>query len=155
MAHIHELIDFVVNAYIVNNDRVLLIFHKKLQRWLCIGGHIELDEDPEEALLREIKEECGLEVEILAQKPEGNFRENKFLYTPNYIDSHKLNPDGKHRHIALTYFCRALSDKFTLAKDEHEDIRWFREDELDDPKYDVLDSVKFLSKAALKALSKN
>ena len=65
MPHIHELIDFVVDIYIVYKDKVLLIHHKELKKWLPIGGHIELDEDPEEALFREVKEECGLEIEVL------------------------------------------------------------------------------------------
>jgi len=60
MAHINEKIDFTVEAFVVHNQRVLLIFHKKLQRWLPLGGHIELDEDPEQALFREVKEESGL-----------------------------------------------------------------------------------------------
>ncbi len=58
MAHTHELIDFIINIYIIYKGKVLLIYHKKLDKWLPIGGHIELDEDPEEALFREVKEEC-------------------------------------------------------------------------------------------------
>ncbi len=47
MPHIHELYDFVVSAFIVHRGRVLLIYHKKYDEWLPIGGHVELDEDPE------------------------------------------------------------------------------------------------------------
>ena len=50
MPHIHDLIDFTVDVFIVNNQRVLLIFHKKHNMWLQIGGHIELNEDPDEDL---------------------------------------------------------------------------------------------------------
>lgn len=150
MAHIHNLIDFVVNAYIVHDGNVLLILHKKLQRWLPIGGHIELDEDPEEALLREIKEECELEVEVLAEKPAEKFVKHKFLFRPSYLDIHKLNPDFKHRHIALNYFCRTSSDEFALNKEEHDNIRWFSAVDLDDPKWKLGDEVKFLAKKALK-----
>ena len=57
MAHIHEKIDFVSTAIIVHRDKVLLVHHRGLKLWLPVGGHIELDEDPEEALFREIKEE--------------------------------------------------------------------------------------------------
>lgn len=46
MPHIHPLIDFTVGAFIVNNGRVALIHHKELKKWLSVGGHIELDEDP-------------------------------------------------------------------------------------------------------------
>lgn len=70
MAHIHEKIDFTVSAYIVhpNLDKILLVHHKKFNGWLQIGGHIELDEDSDMALMREIEEECGLKVELLAKK---------------------------------------------------------------------------------------
>lgn len=57
MPHIHDLIDFTVAAYIVNNGKVALVNHLQLKRWMPVGGHIELNEDPEEALFREIKEE--------------------------------------------------------------------------------------------------
>ena len=78
MAHIHELIDFVANAFVVYDNKVLLINHKKMKRWLSIGGHIELNENPEEGLFREIKEECGLDVEIIGQKP--NIKSSEFNF---------------------------------------------------------------------------
>ena len=43
MAHIHEKIDFTVAIFVVQEGRVLLIHHRKLDRWLPLGGHIELD----------------------------------------------------------------------------------------------------------------
>ncbi|MCX6709315.1 MAG: NUDIX domain-containing protein [Candidatus Woesearchaeota archaeon] len=52
--------DLVVSAYIFNQDKVLLIHHKKLNLWLPVGGHIDKDETPDEAILREIKEETPL-----------------------------------------------------------------------------------------------
>jgi hypothetical protein len=42
MAHIHERIDFTVAIFVVHADRVLVIHHRKLDRWLPLGGHIEL-----------------------------------------------------------------------------------------------------------------
>ena len=53
MAHLHEKIDFTVSLFIVEKGKLLLIHHRKLDRWLPIGGHIELDEDPEQAEYRE------------------------------------------------------------------------------------------------------
>ena len=66
MPHSHDLMDFTVEAFVVYAHRVLLIDHTQLQTWLPLGGHIELDEDPEQALFREIREERGLEVDILS-----------------------------------------------------------------------------------------
>ena len=148
MAHIHELIDFVVNIYIVFEDKVLLIHHKKLDRWLPIGGHIELDEDPEEALFREVKEECGLEIEVLAERPSIQSEETKFLPSPTFLDIHKISQS--HRHIALCYFAKAKSDKVVLNKEEHNEIRWFSEAELDNPAFNLTPAVKFYAREALK-----
>ena len=50
-------IDLVVTGYIFDeNGRQLLIHHNKLNMWLPPGGHIEANETPDEALVREIKE---------------------------------------------------------------------------------------------------
>jgi ADP-ribose pyrophosphatase YjhB (NUDIX family) len=141
MPHIHELMDFTVVAFVVHNNRILLIYHKQLKQWLPLGGHIELDEDPEQALFREITEESGLEVEILAQKPAQQFAGRKFLYPPVYLDVHPIT--ATHHHIGLVYFATAASDEVTLAADEHEAIRWFSEAELHDPAFDIQPDVLF------------
>ena len=52
------------SAWVVNKNRtkVLLIHHKKLDKWLQIGGHIEeLDQTIAQTVLREVKEESGLQ----------------------------------------------------------------------------------------------
>jgi len=69
MAHIHDKIDFTAAIFVVQDHKVLLIHHRKLNKWLPLGGHIELDEDPEQAALREAKEESGLDVELLGERP--------------------------------------------------------------------------------------
>lgn len=69
MPHLHEKIDFVSSVYIVNGDAVLLRKHDKYKMWLPPGGHIELDEDPSEAAIREAKEEVGLDVTLSGITP--------------------------------------------------------------------------------------
>lgn len=147
MPHIHEHIDFVVTAFIVYKGKVLLVFHKQLQKWLPIGGHIELDEDPEQALFREIQEECGLEVEILSSKPDIGNEGRKPLLTPNYLDIHRIGET--HSHTSLTYFARAKSDTVKLAEREHEDIRWFSEADLENPEFQIQEDIKFYVREAL------
>ena len=152
MPHIHELYDFTITAFIVNDlEQVLLVNHPKYNMWLPIGGHIELDEDPEQALCREIAEESGLTVTILASKPVLQSPGTKFILTPNYIDVHEANPP--HKHISLTYFALAKSSDFTKSA-EHDEIRWFTEKELTDAKYNLSPSIIFYSKAAI-SLAKN
>src|SRR3989344_4246010 len=110
MPHIHELIDFTVAVFIVHDSKVLLVMHKKQQKWLPIGGHIELHEDPDEALAHEIAEECGLEVEMLTTKPKIPGDHRKSLFTPNYMDIHEVNevynPGPHHKHVGLKKFAK-------------------------------------------------
>jgi 8-oxo-dGTP pyrophosphatase MutT (NUDIX family) len=113
-----------------------------------MGGHVELDEDPEETLFREIQEETGLEVEILADKPASSPYDRKFIYAPRYMDVHDANPP--HKHIGLIYFAKAKSDKHTLSA-EHSEIHWLSNEDLAKPEYDLSDSVKFLCREAIKA----
>jgi len=151
MAHINELFDFVVVAYIVYQDKILFIFHKKLGRWLPIGGHIELNEDPDEALFREVKEECGLEIEVLSDKPNLESSGTKFLYTPAFLDVHDISET--HKHIGLYYFAKAKSDKFKLNGEEHNDIRWLNREDLDSPEFNLTPAIKFYASEALTKLS--
>lgn len=149
MPHIHELIDFTVDVFIVYNNKVLLIFHKKHDRWLQIGGHIELNEDPDEALFREVEEECGLEIEIIGKKEQNiEVKGTKFLYAPRFMNIHDINET--HKHIGLIYFAKAKSDKFILSEREHKDIRWFTKEDLDAPEFNLNEGVKFYAKEALK-----
>ncbi|MDP2967221.1 MAG: NUDIX domain-containing protein [bacterium] len=147
MSHIHDLIDFIVNIFIVYENKVLLIYHKQLDKWLPVGGHIELDEDPEEALFREVKEECGLEIEVLSKKPAIESEGTKFLYTPSFLDIHKISET--HKHIGLICFAKTKSDKFIFNKEEHKDIRWFNEEDLEKPEFNISPAVKFYIKEAL------
>lgn len=148
MPHIHEKYDYTITVFIVYGNKVLLVNHPRYGKWIPMGGHIELDEDPEEALYREIKEETGLETEILAERPSVVSPGTKFLPTPNYMDVHEANPP--HKHISLTYFAKAVNDNHVLS-DEHDDMKWFTAEELEDPVYNLSASVKFY---AVKALEK-
>ncbi len=149
MPHIHEKIDFTADCLIVFENKVLLIFHKKHKIWLQIGGHIELNEDPEEALLREVKEECGLDIGIIGEKqPKFEVVGTKFLYPPTFMNIHKVS--DTHKHVGLFYIAKAKSDKFIHNKEEHDDIRWFSEEDLDNPEFKLSESLKFYAKEALK-----
>ncbi|MBI2285314.1 NUDIX domain-containing protein [Candidatus Saccharibacteria bacterium] len=148
MPHIHEKYDFTVAAFIVYRAKVLLVNHPRYGMWLPPGGHIELDEDPDEALRREIKEETGLEnVEILSPKPSFSDAGRKALFTPHYLDVHEANPP--HRHIALVYFGRTADNKH-IKSDEHTEVEWFSVAELEKSKYKIPSDIIFYSKEAIK-----
>lgn len=48
-------------ALVVRAEKILMIKSLHLNRWELPGGGIEKDETPEEAAIRELKEECGLD----------------------------------------------------------------------------------------------
>ena len=151
MPHIHELFDFTASAFIVHEDRILLIHHKKLDSWLQIGGHVELDEDPDDALMREIQEECGLEVEVLCEKaPCSNSETTKPLWQPSFINVHWIN--DTHRHIDLGYVCRAITTEPTLEVGAAHDIGWFTLEEV--KRLNTFDNLKELAEAALDIAAK-
>ncbi len=150
MPHIHDLIDFTIAAYIYHGDKVLLVKHKKYGgKWLAVGGHIELDEDSDQALLREIEEESGLlarDISILSSKPAsgviGDPVKVKALYPPAFMDIHFTNVEGTHRHLNLIYFVQSRSNAVTLT-DEHEALRWFGEEELEAAAFGLTPGVKY------------
>lgn len=155
MAHIHEKIDFVNVAYIVHKNKVLMIHHNTLQMWLPVGGHIELDEDTDEALFREIKEETGLskkDLEFIDNRPGIKSGTTKFLLVPQHMNIHKIKTLPGHRHILLVYFVRSGTNKVKLKKDEHSVIKWFSVQDL--KKTRMKEDVRYCGIEALRILGK-
>jgi 8-oxo-dGTP pyrophosphatase MutT (NUDIX family) len=148
MPHIHEKIDFTVAIFVVQGDRVLLIHHRKLDKWLPLGGHIELDEDPEQAALRETKEESGLDVELIGERPPTTGPGTRALIGPRFLDIHRIN--DTHEHIGMIYLARPKGGQTTLAAEEHHDIRWCRAAELDQLQPPISDAVKWYALEAIK-----
>ncbi|MCL4365845.1 NUDIX domain-containing protein, partial [Patescibacteria group bacterium] len=98
---------FTATAYIaakINKEyKVLLHKHKKHGFWLGIGGHIEKDENPVEAVLREVKEEANLEIVLLTDKLL-KIEDVKELVCPAAILEEQLSAiknEPAHKHIDL------------------------------------------------------
>ncbi|HUC01570.1 MAG TPA: NUDIX domain-containing protein [Candidatus Paceibacterota bacterium] len=152
MPHIHEKVDFVTDIYIVNKGRVLLRKHDKYHVWLPPGGHIELDEDPPQAAIREVKEEVNLDIELVPAAPLKQFDDAKTVLTPRFIDRHRINET--HEHVDFIYFATSKSDVIKQGNREiSDDIRWLTSAELDDPALGIKERVKYYAREALKALS--
>ncbi|HEY9175230.1 MAG TPA: NUDIX domain-containing protein [Verrucomicrobiae bacterium] len=147
VAHIHEKIDFTVAIFVVQAGKVLLIHHRNLDRWLPLGGHIELDEDPEQAAVREAKEESGLDVELLGERPPTTGPGTRALIAPRFMDIHRIN--ATHEHIGLIYWARPKSGTATLAPAEHHAIRWCASEDLDQLSPPMSNAVKWYCRKAL------
>ena len=97
---------FTASALVIFNRHVLLAFHKKLGVWLYPGGHIEDNETPHEAVVREVKEETGLDVEVIGEKDDGladHGNDISALYTPYAVLCERV---GDHYDNDLIYLCK-------------------------------------------------
>ena len=141
MGRNNKIKEFVVEGYVIKDNSVLLVYHKKIGMWLPPGGHIEKHETPEEALVREIKEETGLEVEIINQvKPDKKFSV-RLLYQPTHIQLEDIK--GTHYHIDLIYLCRVKGGELH-SNQEIEDLRFFDIEEIN--KFDnIPEEVKYFA----------
>jgi 8-oxo-dGTP pyrophosphatase MutT (NUDIX family) len=121
---------FTATGFVVDGDRTILHWHKKLQTWMPPGGHIEEEEEPIEALLREIEEETGFRAEVVTDFATGPFDYPRQIPPPRVIlleDIGGPNPD--HQHIDLIYFCRSLGPTGAAGDKDHVQ-RWVSEGEL-------------------------
>ena len=150
MPHIHEKIDFTVAVFIVQDGKVLLVHHRKLNKWLPIGGHIELEEDPEQAALREAFEESGFEVELVGERPPTTEPGTRALISPRFLDIHRIS--DTHEHIGMIYFARPKNGAMTLAEAEHHDICWRSGEELDRLDPPMSGAVKWYCRKAIEEL---
>ena len=152
MAHIHEKIDFTVAIFVVHDAKILIIHHRKLDKWLPLGGHIELDEDPEQAALREAKEESGLDVEIIGERPPTTSPGTRALIAPRFLDIHRIT--DTHEHIGMIYWARPRNAAdVVLATAEHHDIRWCSAEELDKLQPPMSNAVKWYCSKAIEEVS--
>lgn len=128
MPHIHEKIDFTVEVFIVYEDKVLLRMHDKMKIWLGPGGHIEPNEDPTEAALREVKEEVGLAVELVGGTRIGSGHDD--LLPPVAINRHHITP--QHEHVSLIYFATSTNDVINPEQEEDrsDECRWCTQKDL-------------------------
>lgn len=155
MSHIHDKIDFTVEVFIVHKNTILLRKHDKYKMWLSVGGHIELDEDPNEAAIREVKEETGLDIKIAGEiMTFADAVDYKELIPPRALNRHKIN--GTHEHVTMIYFATANENKVVQGETEiSDDTRWFTREELDNPDNSIRESVRYWAKNALDELSSN
>ena len=152
MPHIHEKIDFTVEVFIVYKNKVLLRMHEKYHRWLSVGGHIELDESPIEAAIREVKEEVGLDVIISGNLPPVEDESDyKHLIAPRYFGCSYVN--DTHRHMTFVYFATSETDVITESVYDHEkkcETRWLTKEELES--MDLRPNILFYATKALEEL---
>lgn len=123
---------YCASAYTIDfeNKKVLLMYNKKLNKWLQPGGHIEGKETPEETAIRETFEETGIKIKIIGP----SFDNEKFqpIATERYI-----NKVGDMIDIQFL----AIPETNNLSNDEDNKTMWFSIQDLENEK-DISDEIK-------------
>ena len=114
-----------VGVVIVCNGRILLEKRKNEPgkgKWSIPGGLVELGEEVEQTVIREVKEETGLEVE----KPEHI----------DVVSNLEMDEKGriKYHFVIIDYFVKLKGGKLKASSDAAE-LRWVEFDEVE--KYDL------------------
>ena len=119
---------YTASAFIIQNQRVLLLKQKKWPLyWVMPGGHVNDDELPHEAIIREVLEETGLKIELLEKKDDVESPIATLLPLPHHL---LLVPCRDKRDVSFIYTARVIGGKLELNQ-ESQDGHWFSRNELE------------------------
>ncbi len=140
MPHIHvvpDQHDMTVSAYIVRREndewKCLVHFHNKIEKLMQIGGHIELNETPWQAMAHELEEETGYqlnELELL------QYTDKQIAFTDNIphpipFSMNTHNVGNEHYHSDMCFgFVAQQKPQVLPGGDESTDLRWLSLEEL-------------------------
>ncbi|WP_280537317.1 NUDIX domain-containing protein [Halopenitus sp. POP-27] len=151
---------FTATAYIVNDGATALHDHERLGIRVPPGGHIDRDELPHEAAIREVYEETGLEAELVADRAGIEGPNGRSLPQPAHLLLYDINVDDAgrvgHQHVDHLYFARVPSRAIDPAGSEEvdpDDWHWYTPADLrtSDLDADVID----LGREAIERVSKS
>jgi hypothetical protein len=112
---------FTGSCWLVNRDgtKFLLTLHKKIGRWLQLGGHADGDQDLARVSLKEAREESGLRnIELLSDEI--------FDIGIHLIAEHKGIPE--HYHYDVRFLLKTTdNDEDIQISNESDDLKWFEE----------------------------
>ncbi len=147
--------DFTATGYVINPEKtkILVIFHNKLQKWLPAGGHLQPNELPHHAALREVFEETGVKASIISDDPDmglsGEFDcQIPRPYSVLYQIIPQTSKDVEHIHVDFVYAMEAEESELKIQIEEVSRVEWLIKDEI--LAADCFDSVKGFAKNHLK-----
>ncbi len=120
---------FCASVYVINpsNKKVLLVKHKDYNKWLQPGGHIEENETPEEAAIREVYEETGVKITLIGE----HFPREDDLIRPLGIQCNRKENGDKM--IDILYVGKPNNPEANLKlNDESKDVGWFSRHDLEE-----------------------
>lgn len=140
MPHINTLPgqhDHTVSMFIIRTDqgepKIMFHLHKKYRVYMQFGGHIELNENPWQAVARELKEEVGYDLnqlEIL--QPKQTIKKLSGVIThplPVVYTTHHAAPQHYHSDVAFALITDQ-EERHPIAEIESSDIKLFTKNEL-------------------------
>lgn len=137
---------FCASAFVIDplTKKVLLVHHKKFNKWNQPGGHIEDNETPEETAIREVYEETGLKVKLLG---------NRFPREEDFIKPIGIqrNRQGDDIYVDILYVAVPVNDinvKVHSDHNENDRVRWFSLSDLDND--NIFPDIKITTEAVLK-----
>ena len=112
------------SAWLLNSDgtEVLLTHHKKLNRWLQLGGHSDGSNDTWAVALREAQEESGIE--------EIEFVNNGIIdIDVQIIPENIKKAEPQHKHYDIRFLLKAKNNNYIMS-DESNALKWFDNSEV-------------------------
>lgn len=163
MPHIHQNPgehDLTASAFIVDTSgeepRLWLHEHKSLGMWLQFGGHVELDENPWQAVAREVGEESGFalsQMRLLQPKLRiTGLETSKLIPQPFLVNTHPIGDDHFHTDLSFA-FTTGQGPANERAADESASVKLFSLSEIREASTDQLSpNVRNISLFVLESL---
>jgi 8-oxo-dGTP pyrophosphatase MutT (NUDIX family) len=141
-------------GFLVHQNRILLVKHKKLGIWLAPGGHLENDEQPHQTAEREVFEETNIHVEAVSAVPLTQSDHSQYLPVPLAVNLHWISqenyqarinspdptqphstplwPKGCEQHLGYIYLVKPVGGLgIKHDPNESDGIDWFTPEQLD------------------------
>lgn len=119
---------FTATTYIVHGGATALHHHNRLGIRIPPGGHVDRDELPHEAALREVREETGLDATLVDDTEPVDAPAGETLPDPRHMMLYDINvhEDGTvgHQHIDHIYFAAVDSREIDPAPGEADPSLW-------------------------------
>ncbi|MDQ3459913.1 MAG: NUDIX domain-containing protein [Deinococcota bacterium] len=120
--------DFTATAFVLWQGSTLLHRHKGLGMWLPCGGHIEPNELPDEAAVREVFEESGVPVVLVGERALRS-EPPRQLIRPRGVQLETILPG--HEHIDLIYFAVPAPGYEGALLETDPTLGWYRPEALE------------------------